>query len=324
MSALSLRGPAWVTAREHRGALWTLAGLFTAATAYLVVQRLRVAAAVDAFAHTGCSVRNTTVGCGDRVIRFLDTELAFSHLVDYFRLGLIVLPVLVGAFVAGPMIARQLESGTYRMLWTQSVSPARCLAAQLATVTALTLVSVAVLSGVYHWAWSTGPQENYPAPPWFGWSVFNAGGTVPVAYVLLGIAVGALAGLLIRITVPAMAAAAAAVTACHLALSTLRTHLWPVRTVTGRSGTPVPLGRDALMVSRGRITSTGRHLPDSTCPGPHDVQQCWADHDVTGWYRTYHPASHFWPLQLMETGIVLAIAALVTAAAFQVLRRKHG
>jgi hypothetical protein len=37
-----------------------------------------------------------------------------------------------------------------------------------------------------------------------------------------------------------------------------------------------------------------------------------------------HPASHFWPLQLVETGIVLAVAALATAAAFALLRRRTG
>jgi hypothetical protein len=37
-----------------------------------------------------------------------------------------------------------------------------------------------------------------------------------------------------------------------------------------------------------------------------------------------HPSAHFWPLQLVETGIVLAVAALATTAAFLVLRRRTG
>ncbi|MGW3290361.1 hypothetical protein ACWDR3_37575 [Streptomyces sp. NPDC001002] len=35
-----------------------------------------------------------------------------------------------------------------------------------------------------------------------------------------------------------------------------------------------------------------------------------------------HPASHFWPMNLIETGILLTIAALSTAAAFWTLRRR--
>ncbi|MEK8144329.1 hypothetical protein NKH18_28275 [Streptomyces sp. M10(2022)] len=45
---------------------------------------------------------------------------------------------------------------------------------------------------------------------------------------------------------------------------------------------------------------------------------------MTGWFYDYHPASHFWPLQLVETGILLVLAALAVALAFRVLRRRHG
>ncbi|MEZ0160894.1 ABC transporter permease, partial [Streptomyces griseorubens] len=37
-----------------------------------------------------------------------------------------------------------------------------------------------------------------------------------------------------------------------------------------------------------------------------------------------HPASHYWPLQLVATGILLAVAGLLTYAAFRVLRRTSG
>jgi hypothetical protein len=36
----------------------------------------------------------------------------------------------------------------------------------------------------------------------------------------------------------------------------------------------------------------------------------------------YHPDSHFWPLHLVETGIVLAVTAAATAAAFRLLHRR--
>lgn len=38
----------------------------------------------------------------------------------------------------------------------------------------------------------------------------------------------------------------------------------------------------------------------------------------------FHPESHFWPLQLVETGILLTLAAIATLAAFVFLRRRHG
>ncbi|MEU6015011.1 hypothetical protein ABZ826_13465 [Streptomyces sp. NPDC047515] len=55
-----------------------------------------------------------------------------------------------------------------------------------------------------------------------------------------------------------------------------------------------------------------------------DPDRCLADKDITLRYLVdYHPASHFWPLQLVETGILLALAALAVALAFRVLRRRH-
>ncbi|BFO22727.1 hypothetical protein SHKM778_91150 [Streptomyces sp. KM77-8] len=41
-------------------------------------------------------------------------------------------------------------------------------------------------------------------------------------------------------------------------------------------------------------------------------------------FRVYHPESHYWPLQLVASGILLVIAVLVTVAAFQLLRRRTG
>ncbi|WP_445280683.1 hypothetical protein [Streptomyces sp. DSM 118148] len=41
-----------------------------------------------------------------------------------------------------------------------------------------------------------------------------------------------------------------------------------------------------------------------------------------GDFAVYHPASHFWPLHLVETGVVLALTTLAATAAFRVLRRR--
>jgi hypothetical protein len=33
---------------------------------------------------------------------------------------LTVIPILIGALVGGPMVARELEAGTFRLSWTQA------------------------------------------------------------------------------------------------------------------------------------------------------------------------------------------------------------
>ncbi|WP_155058920.1 hypothetical protein [Streptomyces blattellae] len=46
--------------------------------------------------------------------------------------------------------------------------------------------------------------------------------------------------------------------------------------------------------------------------------------DATAYYADYHPASHYWPLQLTATAIVLAVAAAAALAAFRLVRRRTG
>jgi len=51
-------------------------------------------------------------------------------------LGLVVLvvPALIGVFWGAPLIARELETGTFRLAWTQSVTRTRWLAVKLGVV----------------------------------------------------------------------------------------------------------------------------------------------------------------------------------------------
>jgi ABC-type transport system involved in multi-copper enzyme maturation permease subunit len=46
-------------------------------------------------------------------------------LADLLGPGLLPIPALLGMFWGAPLIARELESGTYRLAWTQSVTRRR-------------------------------------------------------------------------------------------------------------------------------------------------------------------------------------------------------
>jgi hypothetical protein len=81
------------------------------------------------------------------------------------------------------------------------------------------------------------------------------------------------------------------------------------------------------VVDVGRVTAGGERLPMDVCWPPVDNAEearCLADRDITGMFVDHHPASHLWPLQLVETGIVLVLAALALTLTFRVLRRRHG
>ncbi|MDP5313566.1 hypothetical protein [Streptomyces poriferorum] len=322
-SGLALRAGARVLLRQHRAALQIAGALALAGIVVLVGFALRAAQVAETFAADPCSAANVGLECSQPVRNYLDSMSQFSTVLGYGGLALIVLPGLIAAFVAGPMIAREFESGTYRVSWTQSVSPAHWFVAKLAVPAVVLLAGVSVLTGVYAWSRSQSSTE-YPVN-WYERPVFGALGTMPVAYALLGLALGALTGLLIHRTVPAMAVAVLATGAVAVTLTTVRSALWPLRTAINTASAGNGVDADSWVLGTGRITADGSRLPMETCwQRPHAEEvRCLADHHVTGFWVDHHPASHFWPLQLVETGIVLVLAAAAVALAFRVLRRRH-
>ncbi|WP_371537114.1 ABC transporter permease [Streptomyces sp. NBC_00466] len=286
-----LRGPYWVAARMHRSTLQGAAGLLVLAVVLLIAIRL----------------------WGGGLVGGYWTD---ARLVENAASVIALLPLLVVAFVAGPVVARELESGSHQLLWTQSVSPVRWFAAKLAVPTALALAGSVVLDGVYRWVWSTSKHAD-PALHWYSDSVYQAIGPIGIATALLVVPLGALTGLLVRRTVPAIVTSLIATLVVSGVLGAVRGSLWPVVTVrTGLAeGYPAMNG---MVTAEGAITNSGAHVPDPICV---DDKQCQAAHNLAGYFRSSHPVSQFWPLQLVETGILLALAAVLTLVVFRIVKR---
>ncbi|MFE2035341.1 ABC transporter permease [Streptomyces scopuliridis] len=320
MSTPILRGPVWVAVRQHRRVIWAGTALLVLTAVTLLYQRYSATSATSDFAGTGCSVQVTTAACGDTVRGFLDAQYAFHQWLSNTGAVLFALPAVVGVFVAGPLIGRELESGTYKLAWTQSVSPARWLMAKLAVPVVWTVVGGTALVVLYRWSRFQGPEGVYSVY-WYDRLGFAGLGPLPVAYGLLGIALGALAGLLVRRTVLAMSATALAVGGAMLAMITwVRPYLWPIETVTGGRRLPDL----AWTLQDGVILASGERMTREECAATGwSSSPCLNLQEGGRHFTDYHPASHFWPLQLMETGIVLVLAAAVVFAAFRVLRRSH-
>ncbi|WP_217241420.1 hypothetical protein [Streptomyces sp. AC555_RSS877] len=189
----------------------------------------------------------------------------------------------VAAWAGGSLIGRELESGTARLAWTQGVTPTRWLAVKLAVPALLIVLGGAVFVPVYRWAWSA--NRDLMGDDWSFPDVFAAHGPAVVAYGLCALAVGTLTALLLRRSLPALGVSVAVMVVLNQYLERQREDFWP--TVTGGSGRP-------------KVTNEWWHVGDGT----------------------YHPPSHFWPLHLVETGILLAVTAAATTTAFWLLRRR--
>jgi hypothetical protein len=145
---------------------------------------------------------------------------------------LAVLPALVGAFWGAPLVARELEAGTHRLAWSQSVTRTRWLATKLGGAALVTALAVGATSLAVTW-WS-GPLDGAVSstrgglPDHLTPLTFAMRGIVPVGYAVFALVLGVLTGMLLRRTLPAMAITLALYTAVQLALPALvRPHLAP-------------------------------------------------------------------------------------------------
>ncbi|MET9721620.1 ABC transporter permease [Streptomyces zaomyceticus] len=315
MSSLALRGPYWVTVRQYRRTLW-LAGA-AVVLALAVIGGLRI-----------WDLQTPDVHVEGGFTHPADDNRGYGTLrmaMEYFSMAMTLLPLLVGAFVAGPLVARELESGTYKLSLTQSTSPARWLGSKLRTATAAALLTTLLLMAAYALGWARvgGSSQLH----WSDRGSYEATGTALLGHVLLAVAVGALVGQLIRRTLVAMAVTGGIVGLVLLILGALRWDFLPVTTITGpavENASVLSMPEDGLIMSQGLISTFGNRLPGWFCfTDGTPVGACRTDEPIAAQYLDYHPQSHFWPTQLIETGIVLALAALALFAAFRVLRARH-
>ncbi|MEU7697663.1 ABC transporter permease [Streptomyces sp. NPDC015492] len=310
MTALALRGPYWVTVRQYRRTLWLTGAAVAAALA--VVGGLRIWEGRDRA--SGSFPYEHRLGYD--MLRGALEQLSY---------GMIALPLLVGALVAGPLVAREFESGTYKLALTQSIGPTVWLRSKLLTAAGVSLGATLALIAVYRLGWTR--VSTSWGFHWADLGPYEAGGVVLLGYALFAVAVGALVGQLIRRTVIAMAVTGGIVGLAMLALGALRWNLLAVETVTGpaKENASVVFAPDnGMLVDQGLLGVSGKRLSGWFCtPDTPPGAACRPDEPIAAQYVDYHPQSHFWPTQLIESGILLALAALAAYAAFRVLRARH-
>ncbi|GAA2794229.1 ABC transporter permease [Kribbella solani] len=208
----------WLTWRQFRVQFLVIAGVVLAAGIF--------------FAATGPGLLDDYRRLTDGFIK----NLAFERLDPLlYRVGQVMLyaiPSVIGAFWGAPLIARELEAGTHRLAWSQSISRFRWLATKVG-VTGLTAVGITgLLSFAVTW-WSdpiddalqAGQDSNTYLPRMFP-PTFSARGLVPVGYAAFAFALGVAVGLVVRRTLVALAITLAAVILIQIVTPTfIRPHL---------------------------------------------------------------------------------------------------
>ncbi|KAB2345248.1 ABC-2 transporter permease [Actinomadura rudentiformis] len=208
----------WLTWRQFRAAAAMTAAALAALAAVLALTGPGIA---DDYASGIASCTTQPNGCS----RYIETFF-HDHQAPFLAVTAIVLvlPALVGLFWGAPLITRELEAGTHRLVWNQSITRTRWLTVKLglialASMTAAGLGSLAV-------TWWSGPIDkaaagNSPGFPRMGPLLFDARGIVPIGYAAFAFVLGVTIGILIRRTLPAMAITLAVFVAVQVAMPLL-------------------------------------------------------------------------------------------------------
>jgi hypothetical protein len=190
-------GMLWVTWRQHRGLLITVGVVFCAAVAGLLVTGVRIHH--DYALLTACRPASSAA-CQGMSTFFNSTDW---HQGLYAHVAVQAAPVLLAMFAGQPVVARELESRTFRFAWTQGIGRMRWTAAKLTLLgTLLTLLAFA-LSQVLTWFFApfmTTQQLTDLTP-----TVFDTSGLSYAAWTLTAFCLGAFLGTLLRSTLAAMA-----------------------------------------------------------------------------------------------------------------------
>lgn len=239
--------------------------------------------------------------------------------------ALIGVPAIIGAFWGAPLLTREFEDRTFRMAWTQSVTRTRWLATKLAVTGAATIVAVAAFALVFTW-WSV-PIDSTGNR--IGTANFAQRGIVPIGYALFGLSLGALAGTILRRTIPSMAASLTGFFVVRILVQkVVRTHLIATQSVStpsfasnGLHGWVVST-RTADAAGQTISTKTAENLLTAACNitrATQDVDGALADCAQRIGIRDIaqvHTADQFWALQAAEFGLFLGLTAITAAACF--------
>jgi hypothetical protein len=328
----------WVVWRQHRSQALTATAAFAVLAVVLLITGRQMASQYQS-ALTSCAASHS---CGN-----LANTLILGTPVLFLLVTLtVVVPCLMGVFWGGPLVARELETGTNQFAWMQSTTRGRWLTVKVGWALLAAAAWSGAVSALVTW-WSSPVnalnQQNFQP------SQFDIQGIVPVGYALFAVALGIASGAVLRRTLPALAITIVVFTLLRLVIGQdLRSHYLTARTMTFSflhrpvlptgsywlvsGGVVGPAGPVATSQGNGRpgITLDGVSVPiakmPSTCrelvfQSPLKFGSCLAGHG----YRaliTYQPASRYWAFQGIETAIfVFLAAALIAVTAIVVVRR---
>ena len=370
----------WLTWRQFRPQAIAAAGAMAAVAIVLAMTRQGLAASYTAAGLSACHGH-----CATDASLFLDRVGNLDHVLFFGSVLLLVAaPALIGLFWGAPLIAREIEAGTHRIAWNQSVTRTRWTLVKFGLIGLAAIATAALLSLMVTWwaspidaaslaggaAQAAAAGGNGAHVTFSGFAearldpvIFDARGVAPLGDAAIAFALGVTAGVLLRRMLSAMAVTLLAFVAIQVLMPNfVRPHLLPpahftapmniqhqqISTNAGSGLSTIQLAGSfnkpgAWVLSDTVITPSGARSPDVvvTPAGPEltvlpkaclptpgfgiNGAECSSALSALHLRQSvsYQPASRFWPLQWIETGFYLVLAAgLGWVCVWQVRRRR--
>jgi hypothetical protein len=288
----------WLTWRQHRAQVLVTAGFLVLVGVLLLVHGL----GADGLTGDALTAR-------------------FQSIYTYVS-WLPAVPLVAGLFWGAPLLARELERGTHRLAWTQSVSRRRWLATKLGLLGLAVTVAGLVL-GVMVSAWLTAFDGARSADRFSDPVMFGATGVAGGAWWLFAFAIGTAAGGLTRRTLPAFAVTIAVFLTAMFAMFAV----FQVRDLYAEPERMLAEGppADAFVTDSAFVSPAGVEVfgdvPECATAGRDTYLDCV---DEAG-YRSvlyYQPADRYWRFQWTEAGLLAVVSVLLAGpVAYRVARR---
>ena len=336
---------------QNRAALITIFVAFVTLVIAIVIGRDAVSASYASYLAAGCTFAHPTdlQVCVNTANQFADIP-SFTPIVIALRL----FPLVIGALIGAPLVAREMESGTYRFAWTQGVGRIRPLLVTLAML-ALIVTPVAVVLGFLLGGWYIHPYAVINVAVGSHWQsgLFTTTWWMTPVWTLFALALGTLVGALVKRTVAAIATIVVIIGGVLVAVgqflprildigavasSRLMLSYFPLGTINtvasngvGPSGSLLvrgwfvgPGGRvlGSHAAKRVRVHLIGLYQSKGGANDPGAATRWLTLHHYKYWF-TYQPADHFWILQAAVGLILLAVAAICVLGTVRIIRHSR-
>jgi ABC-type transport system involved in multi-copper enzyme maturation permease subunit len=322
---LPLAGLGWVTWRQHRVALAGVVALLGGISLFFAIQGAGMHHFASQVGIASCGDINGA-GCQTAELLF---EQKYGNWAQFLPRFVLFVPGLLGIFVGAPLVAKELESGTFRFAWTQGRTRGRWIVTKLALIAA-TLVGLSLaFSAAFTWWYApwlsiTGRMSSGQA--------YEVSGIVFAARTLFAVMLGACLGAIVRRTVASMAATAVVWTA--VAWSSV-IYLRPLIQAPIESPVSTRIGISTdWTLSEWYQDAAGHHVNSTQLVGL--IKQARSSTAVTGrqdfdsWLRThgythwtsYQPDSRFWHFQGIEAAAYVLLALALAGATVWWVRRR--